>query len=180
MHITARCVRGLPSFRQQRIASLVLAQMRRLNDDDFQIVHFSPQGNHLHLIAEGEDRETVIRKMMGFMISFAKRLNALLGGRRGKVWRERYYRRDVTCAREMRNVLAYVFGNAKKHGEIPRDALYVDYLSSAFDGWDLKIELPPEKVRWRPPKPRTDLLRRDWIGFGLLRVGDAPRQRLPR
>jgi hypothetical protein len=93
------------------------------------------------------------------------------------VWSDRYYRRDVTTAREMRSVLAYVFGNAKKHGLIARDSREIDYLSSAwtFDGWDLKIELPPERVRWKPPKPRTSLLRRDWIAHGLLRVSGAPR-----
>jgi putative transposase len=176
MHVTARAVRGLPSFRQQRIASLVLLQMRRLNDEAFQIVHFSVQSNHLHLIVEADDRETVIRKMSGFMISFAKRLNLRIG-RRGKVWRERYYRRDVTRTREMHNVLAYVFGNAKKHGIIARDALEIDYLSSAyaFDGWDLPVVKPPENMRFEPPKPTTELLRTQWRMHGLLRVVGSPR-----
>jgi putative transposase len=176
MHITARARNGLPSFRQQRINSLLLMQMRRLNDEHFQIVHFSVQTNHVHLIVEADDRETVIKKMMGFMISFAKRLNLRIG-RRGKVWSDRYFRRDVTSPREMRSVLAYVFGNAKKHGLIPRDAAEIDYLSSAwtFDGWDVRVELPPERIRWKPPDPRTDLLKRDWISYGLLRVSDAPR-----
>ena len=176
MHITARAVRGLPSFRQQRIASLVLLQLRRLNGPSFQIVHFSVQTNHLHLIVEAEDRETVIRKISGLMISFAKRLNTMLGDRRGKVWSERYFRRDVSSARDMNNVLAYVFGNAKKHGHIPLHAIEIDYLSSAwtFDGWDTRVLLPPEAIRWRPPAPRTDLLKREWIAYGLLRMGGAP------
>jgi putative transposase len=177
MHITARAVRGLPSFRQQRIATLVLLQLRRLNDARFQIVHFSVQANHLHLIVEAEDREAIARKMSGLMISIAKRLNAMLGGRRGKVWSERYFRRDVTSARDMNNVLAYVFGNAKKHGHIPLHAIEIDYLSSAwtFDGWDTRVLLPPEPSRWKPPEPRTDLLKREWVAYGLLRVRGAPR-----
>ena len=133
--------------------------------------------NHVHLIVEAKDRAAVIKKMSGFMISFAKRLNLSLGRKRGKVWGDRYYRADIDSGRQMRNVLAYVFGNAKKHGVIPRDALLLDGYSSAwtFDGWNLPIDLPPEKIRWKPPKPRTDLLRRDWIAFGLLRVSDAPK-----
>jgi hypothetical protein len=68
-------------------------------------------------------------------------------------------------------------GNAKRHGLIPRDALLLDPQSSAwsFDGWDLAIETPPEKIRWKPPKPRTDLLKRDWLLVGLLRVAGSPR-----
>src|SRR5262245_11990529 len=177
MHVTARAVRGLPSFRQQRIWNLVRAQMRRLNDETFQIVHLSVQTNHVHLIVEADDRETVIRKMQGFMISFAKRLNGqVLGNRRGKVWADRYYRRDITRAREMHAVLQYVFGNAKRHGLIPRDALVIDAWSTAwtFDGWDMKIEKPPDRLLWDPPKPWTSLLEKDWIVHGLLRVAHCP------
>ena len=114
--------------------------------------------------------------MSGFMGSFAMRLNAMLG-RRGNVWRERYFCRDITDAHDMHNVLTYVFGNAKKHGEMPRDARELDGFSSAwtFDGWDLPVDLPPESCRWTPPEPRTELLKRDWIAYGLLRVGGAPR-----
>ena len=146
-----------------------------MNDETFQIVHFSVQSNHVHLIVEA-DFEMIAKKMTGFMVSVAKRLNVLLG-RAGKVWRGRYYSRTIKSAREMNRVLAYVFGNAKKHGEIPRDALVLDHFSSAwtFDGWDQEVELPPEKHRWPPPAPRTELLARDWIAYGLLRLGGAPR-----
>lgn len=86
----------------------MLLQMRRLNDRRFQIVHFSIQTNHLHLVVEAADRATITRKMAGFMVSFAKRLNAMLGGRRGKVWIDRYFRRDIERARDMNAVLRYV------------------------------------------------------------------------
>jgi len=177
MHVTSRAVRGLPSFRAQRIASLVLLQMRRLNDASFQIVHFSVQTNHLHLVVEAVDRETVIKKMQGFMISFAKRLNKIVGRKRGKVWSDRYYRRDIVRAREMRNVLAYVFGNAKKHGLIPRDAVEIDYASSAwtFDGWDVEPLLPDAKLRWKPPEPKTPLLKSEWRLYGALPIAGCPR-----
>src|SRR5688572_15407288 len=108
MHVTMRRMPNLPSFRKQRVGELVLRQMRRLNDELFQIVHFSIQSNHLHLIAEARDRAAAMRKLSGFMVSFAKRLNAMLGNRRGKVWADRHYRRDVVTAREMNAVLRYV------------------------------------------------------------------------
>ena len=176
MHVTTRAIEGLPSFREQPILSLVLLQMRRLNDDRFQIVHFSVQTDHLHMIVEADDGDVITRKLAGFMISFARRLNALLA-RCGKVWRERAHWRDITTAREMYNVLAYVFGNAKKHGLIPADELRGDPASSAwtFDGWDVAVEAPPDELRWTPPEPRTELLRRNWITQGLLRLGAAPR-----
>jgi REP element-mobilizing transposase RayT len=171
MHVTARAVPGLRSFRDQAVTCLVLLLMRSLNDGQFQIVHFSVQVNHVHFIVEADDGETVTKKMTGFMVSFARRFN-LLCGRRGKVWRDRFYARDITTASEMHHVLAYVFGNAKKHGVIPRDADWLDPASSAwtFDGWQEPVVLPPEELRWQAPTPRTELLKRDWIAHGLLRV----------
>src|SRR6185503_7599973 len=133
MHITLRRLPNLPSFRQQRVGTMMLRQIRRLNDDDFQIVHFSIQGNHLHLVVEAVDRDAVTRKMRGLAISFAKCFNRdVLRRKRGKVWGDRYFRRDVVGAREMNTLLRYVFGNAKKHGEIPRDAAVLDPYSSAW------------------------------------------------
>lgn len=172
MHVTMRRVPNLPSFRQQRVGELVLRQMRRLNDDVFQIVHFSIQANHLHLLVEARGRETVTRKIQGLMVSFAKRLNRLLGNRRGKVWADRYYRRDVVSAREMSAVLRYVFNNAKKHGEIPADAIMLDPYSTAwtFDGWEVDIPKPKNCEHWPRPRPRTRLLEKDWITQGLLSI----------
>jgi putative transposase len=171
MHVTMRRVPNLPSFRQQRIRDLVLRQVRRLNDAAFQIVHFSIQANHLHLLVEARDRATVMRKIQGLMVSFAKLLNnTILGGRRGKVWADRYYRRDVVTAREMNAVLRYVFGNSKKHGELPPDALVFDAYSTAwaFDGWEVPLPTPKNTEHWPRPAPRTRLLKIDWITDGVL------------
>lgn len=172
MHVTMRRVPNLPSFRQQRVGELVLRQMRRLNDESFQIVHFSIQVNHVHLIVEGRDHATVMRKLWGLMVSFAKRLNAMLGGRHGKVWADRHYRRDVVTAREMNAVLRYVFNNAKKHGEIAANVIMLDPYSSAwtFDGWNVDIPTPKNSEHWPRPAPRTRLLKIDWIAHGLLAV----------
>ena len=172
MHITMRRVSNLPSFRQQRIGELVLRQMRRLNDESFQIVHFSIQGNHLHLLIEARDRATVIRKVTGLMVSFAKRLNLMLGNRRGKVWADRYFRPDITTSRQMHAALRYVFNNAKKHGEIPADVIMLDPYSTAwtFDGWDIDVPTPKNSEHWPRPAPRTRLLKKDWITGGLLPI----------
>ena len=176
MHVTLRRRDGLPSLRAQRVGKLVLALMKKKNDEHFQIVHFSIQSNHLHLVAEAKDRETVSRKMQGFCIAFAKRLNRLLGGRRGSVWEDRYHRRDVETAGDMRNVLRYVFGNAKKHGIIPADAAVFDPYSSAwtFRGWDVAVAVKGGE-HWPRPRPRTPMLARWCVLKGPLRLADAPR-----
>jgi putative transposase len=169
MHMTVRRRDGLPSFRSQRVLRLLHDLMREKNDDAFQIVHHSIQSNHIHLISEARDRRAVIRKMHGFMVAFAKRLNALLRRRAGKVWADRYYARDIEGSREMRNVLAYVFHNAKKHGVQAKDSPYFDVYSTAmlFDGWESKV-LVLGFDDWPQPKPRTAMLRTWWRGHGAL------------
>lgn len=177
MHITLRRRPGLPSFRQQLVYALVLRLLHRLNDAAFQIVHFSIQANHVHLIVEAEDRERVSRKMSGFAISFARRLNIdLLRGRRGKVWSDRYFRRDIERAGDMHAVLRYVFGNAKRHGIMPADAIALDPYSSAwtFGGFDIRFPTPAGVEHVPRPRPRTRLLRKDWLAWGLVPVAGAP------
>lgn len=170
MHMTVRRRDGLPSFRQQRVLALVHQLMREKNDASFQLVHHSIQTNHIHFVAEARDRRAVTRKMQGFMVAFAKRLNAMLG-RAGKVWGDRYYGRDIVGSREMRNVLAYVFGNAKKHGVIEAASKMPDLYSTAlvFDGWAEKF-ITYGFDDWPKVKPRTRMLRDWWRGHAPLTI----------
>lgn len=177
MHITLRRLDGLPSFRQQRVGKLLLALLREKNDERFQIVHFSIQTNHLHLIVEADNRDVVRRKMSGVTIAFAKRFNRLLGRRKGKVWDDRYHRRDIKSTRDMRNVLRYVFGNAKKHGLIPARAAILDGYSTAwlFAEWDRPLPRVVGGEHWPRPRPRTELLLYSCGVEGELIVTEAPR-----
>ena len=153
------------------------ALLRRANDESFQIVYWSIQSNHFHLVPEANTREIIAKKMQGFAISFAKWLNKVLGGRRGKVFDDRYFRRDIETSTQLRNVLTYVFHNAKKHGAIPRDAAVLDEFSNAwqFDGWDVaetkRVEGDPRATPW------TRMLRKRWWWsptLGNLRISASP------
>lgn len=169
MHMTLRRRDDLPSFRRQRVLALVHHLMKTKADAAFQIVHYSIQSNHIHLICEARDRRVVTRKMQGFMIAFAKRLNKMLGNRRGKVWADRYFARDVVDSRDMHNVLSYVFGNAKKHGA--SNSMFDVFASWwAFPGWDVGV-LTYGIDDWPRPPPRTAMLREWWKLHGPVRSG---------
>ena len=47
---------------------------KMLSRQDFRIVHFSIQRNHLHLIAEAADKMALSRGMQGFLISAARKI----------------------------------------------------------------------------------------------------------
>lgn len=150
---------------------------------DFQVVHHSVQRDHVHLLVEASDARVLSSALRSLEIRFAKRLNALLGRRKGKVWGDRYHRRELAAPREVRSALLYVLQNAKKHGEARADASFVDPFSSAewFDGWkDRRARDGPEDGSWRPPRPRTWLLAVGWRRRGLLLTTEAPKRGRPR
>jgi len=139
----------------------------RAYSEDFQVVHFSIQSNHLHVMVEARNG-TLRAGVSGLAIAFAKQLNKLLRRATGKVWAHRYHAHELATPREVRNALAYIFHNWKKHGAITFGAI-VDKHSSAlrFDGWAeevVTVYFPPRAGQppWRPVSPRTWLLRIGW------------------
>jgi len=195
VHVTLRARHGLPSFRQQLVHALVLKVLRdqrqRAYEDSFQIVHFSIQTNHLHLILEAEDgptktsatrsRNALRSGVSGFLIAFARRLNKLLG-RRGKIWNDRYHRHDLESPHEVKTSLRYVVNNFRKHGHVTFGAGAFDYYSSAqhFDGWsDALFDSFEEPEPWTEVRPRTWLLGTGWKRHGLIHTEEVPGPRRP-
>jgi len=138
----------------------------------FQVVHFSAQSNHFHLIVEADDSNRLARGMQGLAVRLARRINRVLG-RRGRVFRERYHMRALTSPRSVRNALVYVLQNFKRH----RIQLTPPDLCSSgpwFGGWRDALAPPP-----RAPPPvepaRTWLLAMGWRRHGLIGLAEAPR-----
>jgi putative transposase len=188
VHVTMRAGRGVPRFRSELVSNLLKEvlkrQRKRPYSRDFQVVHFSIQNDHLHLIVEAttdasdEEAEKALRKgVSGFAISFARRLNRLVG-RKGKVWADRHHRRDIPSPTEVRNLLVYVFQNYRHHGHVTIGTGIVDPYSSAcrFDGWLDRHVTFVEREPWPDARPRTWLLRSGWLrGGGPLATSEIPR-----
>jgi REP element-mobilizing transposase RayT len=181
-HVTLRARGRLPSFRSQRIHQMLRrileAQLRRRYRDQFQVVHYSVQTNHLHLIVEATDSRAMRSGVSGLVIAFAKRLNRILQRATGKVWGDRYHSRELTTPSEVRRALVYVLQNVRKHG-FDLAGAFVDPLSSAkrFDGWSVPVPPPPDEAETiSPRRPRTWLLGEGWItrGGGLLSPTERP------
>jgi len=113
----------------------------------FRIVQFSVQADHVHLIVEARSRVTLSRGMQGLAIRIARRVNAL-ASRTGKLWKERYFARELTSPRAVRNALAYVLNNFRKHRGTSSSA--IDPYSSApyFSGFaELRGRAPVDLAR---------------------------------
>jgi REP element-mobilizing transposase RayT len=171
-----RLCRGLPSLREQVIASLIMGAYRDARRADFRIVHHSIQMNHLHLLVESADRTTLSRGAAGLASRIARRLNKLLV-RRGRVFSDRFHLRALRTPREVRNCLVYVLLNVRKHGG--RSA-GIDPLSSgaAFDGWrDVQSRGHPVSELCEGAGVQTAttwLLCAGWRGRGLIALTEHP------
>jgi hypothetical protein len=156
-------------------------QRTRAYEPEFQVMHFSVQQNHLHLIVEADDR-ALRTGISGFEISFARRLNKLLG-RIGAVFSDRYHRRDLTTPREVNNVLGYVFNNYRKHGirvhGLPPELGFADFYSSApsFRGWSMPVVQFEDTEPWPAVRPRTWLLDKGWKKHGPIDPNRVPGKR---
>jgi putative transposase len=167
-----RAVKGLPSFRSERLFAALRAAIAAASREDFRIIHFSVQGNHLHLMVEAKDTRSLSSGARGLAIRTARAVNRHLR-RRGRVWGDRYHTRALTTPREVRNGLVYVLFNVKKHrpgwgGLDPRSS------ARWFDGFLGSARSPasgPPPVR----PPRTWLATAGWRRHGLIAIGESPK-----
>jgi REP element-mobilizing transposase RayT len=174
---------GIPSLRRQALERVVkralLTQREDLDEKGakhFQVVHFTIQSDHLHLIVEAPDKRGLARGVAGLEIRIARRLNRLLH-RKGRFWKERYHRRDLRTPTETRNALRYVLLNTQKHYRVIGDRDFADPYSSAptFDGFTRPPATFDDAAPWAWVKPRTWLLGVGWRQrLGLLDPAEAP------
>ncbi|BDG09181.1 hypothetical protein [Anaeromyxobacter paludicola] len=172
VHLTLRPRAGVWNLRSRRAfrvigrALLGLASARR----DFRVVHFSVQGNHLHLLAEVQGKSALTEGARSLAVRLAMGLNRLMGTR-GQVFDDRYHAHVLRTPSEVKRALAYVLGNfashARRRGEpLPRGL--VDPFSSA--AFRRRGEADAARVAWGPPR---------WFG-GLERLVAPPRTWLLR
>jgi REP element-mobilizing transposase RayT len=178
VHVTLRRARGLPSLRTGRLHEEIQAAVRRTRREDFRVVHYSVQADHVHLIVEAEDGGALSNGMRSLAIRIAMRINrCVLRRSRGHVFGDRYHRRDLRSPRQVRNTLVYVMSNHLKHGET--DVGLLDPCSSGpwWDGWIHVLEPPAEPNPVE--RPNTWLLGGGWQRLGLVHLGEVPRALRP-
>jgi len=115
IHVTLRVRDEVWNLRSRRCFR-ALARAFAAGKERFgvRIVHFSVQGNHLHLIVEAADAASLSRGMQGLAIRMAKGLNRVMQ-RSGPVFRERYHAHVLRSPTEVARAVAYVLGNYFHH-----------------------------------------------------------------
>jgi putative transposase len=153
VHVTQRVQPGVGYLRSHARAHAIQAALRDARG--MRVVHYSIQGNHLHLIVEADGASGLSRAMQRFATRLAMRLNRL-AGRRGGVFADRYHARALRTPREVANTIRYLLGNYRHHtfDHLPRT--WRDSLSTHPDAplappsvWLLRVGWRREKAQAR-------------------------------
>ncbi|HEX4381816.1 MAG TPA: transposase [Myxococcales bacterium] len=123
---------GVGYLRTQSRLGLIQRALRDASDRfGMQVVHFSVQGNHLHLIVEADGREALSKSMKGLAVRIAVGLNRL-AGRCGTVFADRYHAHVLATPREVANTVRYVLQNYRKHSRENLPARWKDRFASSI------------------------------------------------
>ena len=173
MHITLRTVAEVRNLRTRVLARKLQRAMRRWCAPNFRVVHYTILNNHIHMIVEADDRKALPKGLQRLNGGMARIINKH-HGRRGTLWRDRYHEQVLSSPAQVRNAIAYVLNNARRHMRGTRVRAvrgWVDDRSTAiwFPHW--KSVAPGslfdvDDRELRPPAPRTWLLRTGWKKAG--------------
>ena len=179
-HVTLRVRPDVPSLRTVKLVyELERSFAHACDRGDFRLVHYSLQGNHVHLLIEAAHRPALARGMKAVGARLARAVNRIFE-RSGPVLADRYHMRVLTTPREVHHALRYVLLNARRHARRLVGAVLLDPASSArwFDGWRREGNPAREgdaEISTRPvARARTWLLAKGWRRHGLLDPADVP------
>ena len=180
--VTLKVRRDLPNLRTKRtVREIERSFARGCERGSFRVVHYSIQTDHAHLLVEANGREALGRGMKSLSARFARAVNRALG-RSGRVLADRYHLRVLRTPREVRNALAYVLLNARRHlaqrrGRAAVRGNEIDPASSGrwFHGWTTTgLENARGDPRRPVAEPHTWLLRVGWRRHGRISRGEVP------
>ncbi|MBI2392330.1 MAG: hypothetical protein HYV09_22275 [Deltaproteobacteria bacterium] len=173
LHVTVRMAKGVWNLRSQRGFRCVEQALAAERDRGaLRVVHFSVQGNHLHLVIEADSDRSLSRRMQGFGVRLARRVNAMMGRGGGRVLGDRYHARILRSPREVHRAIAYVLLNHVKHSaQAGRVGIEVDPFSSGatFEHFRSPVRRPTFTAGTGPPplsRPQSWLLRTGWLRHG--------------
>ncbi|HZR83209.1 MAG TPA: hypothetical protein VFD92_19100 [Candidatus Binatia bacterium] len=162
-----RGAEGVPSLRSPQAFRVVCGSIASSPAAGFRVIHFSVQRNHIHVIAEADRADARSRGIRSLTIRLAVRLNRLFR-RSGAIWGDRCHVRALSTPTEVRNAIANVLMNFRKHGEhlaLPADERDRDPFSSAAcldEPRDTSARAGEAVERRLTSRPHTWLARTGW------------------
>ena len=178
-HVTLRVRRGVPSLRSRRFICAFRTTLREACErGEFRVCHYSIQRDHLHLLVEAAGKEALGRGMKSVAARVARAVNRVFR-RKGPALFGRYHLMVLQSPRQVRNALAYVLLNVRKHwrqrnGAAPPVRLDAASSGAWFDGWTRSPPGTEVSSLREVACSRTWLLREGWRLHGLVDPAETP------
>ena len=182
--VTLRVLDDVPALRRACFVRAFRESLGKAAErPGFRVVHYSIQNDHAHFLVEADDKLCLANGMKSIGARFARCVNRVCG-RAGRVLATRFHHVLKRTPTEVRNALAYVLLNARKHYRQRRGRkppVVLDGASSGlwFDGW--KGRSPPPLGRYADAyrrrevaEPRTWLLEKGWRRIGPIDPAEVP------
>jgi REP element-mobilizing transposase RayT len=177
-HVTLKVRRDVPSLRTAKLVAELERSWRDARERGrFRLVHYSIQSDHVHLIVEAAGAWDLACGLKSLAARLARAANRVFR-RVGRVLADRCHVHVLRSPREVRNAIAYVLLNARRHlakrgAALPR-TVRIDPASSGrwFAGW--RRGSAPAADAPAVASPRTWLLSVGWRRLGLIDPVEAP------
>jgi hypothetical protein len=170
--------KDVPSLRSAKLVAELERSWREVRDRGrIRLVHYSIQRDHVHMIVESLGARELACGLKSIAARFARAVNRVFR-RSGPVLADRCHVHVLRSLREVRNAIAYVLLNARRHLAKQGRALplvaRIDPASSGrwFSGW--RTPAPPSRDPPAVSEPRTWLLTIGWRRQGLLDPAEVP------
>jgi len=177
-HVTLKVKKDVHQLRSAKLVAELERSWREACDRSrFRLVQYSIQGDHVHLIVEANSARDLACGLKSIAARFARAVNRVWH-RAGAVLADRCHVHVLKTPRGVRNAIAYVLLNARRHLEkagrpLPRSAC-IDPASSGrwFSGW--RTAAPPVRDPPAVAQARTWLLGFGWRRRGLIDPTEVP------
>ena len=154
-HVTLKVQTNVPSLRSAKLVAALEQSWREARERGrFRLVHYSIQGDHVHMIVEAGSAQDLACGLKAIAARFARGVNRVFR-RSGRVLADRCHVHVLRTPREVRNAIAYVLLNARRHlaqrGRRPPADGRIDTASSGrwFSGWRARSQRPTIRRPWR-------------------------------
>lgn len=145
LHLTVKIEKQKAGLRNKSILKTLHTSIKKARQKGLKIIHYTLEYDHIHLLVESDNNETLGRGMQSFGISFSKGINKIKATK-GKVFKTRYHFRKLKTPKEVKNAINYIFGNSIKHKNAisvvsPYNSLVaVENFSNLYPGFEAMLE----------------------------------------
>src|SRR5262249_52926767 len=115
VHVTMRMLSGVGFLRGFKFKQAIQDALRAAKERfGMRVIHYSIQGNHLHLILESDAPAAFSRAVQGLAVRIARALNRV-AGRTVRVFSDRFHAHVLETLTEVKYAIRYVLENFRHH-----------------------------------------------------------------